>query len=357
MAAAVSASPAAIARRSAPRRLSARGEPLQPADLVGPAELAAARSASAGSRPRAAGPPPSASPASASRSRRVLRGSSRAGGSAPRRLRARPRPATCRPAGRAGRAASSRRDGSPAQTASAASSVAAAGEDREAARRARRSRLVEQVVAPVDRRPQRLLARQRGPAAAGQQAEAVVEAGGDLLDAAARARARPPARSRAGCRPAGGRLARPPRALPLVEREAGPARPRRARRRAATGRVAGELVERRRRDRARGAASGGTRQAVSPGTPSGSRLVARMRRSGQPRSSALGQPARQASTRCSQLSSTSSSSRPRRCVGRARRRAAAPGGSRTPSAGQRSPAATSAASASGASSTNQTPSA
>ncbi len=50
-------------------------------------------------------------------------------------------------------------------------------------------RLGQQVVAPVDRRPQRLVPGDGGPAAAGQQAEPVVEAGRDLLD-----RERPDAR-------------------------------------------------------------------------------------------------------------------------------------------------------------------
>ena len=44
-----------------------------------------------------------------------------------------------------------------------------------------RSGFGQQVVAPVDQRAQRLLARQRGAAAAGQQPEAVVQPRGDLL--------------------------------------------------------------------------------------------------------------------------------------------------------------------------------
>ena len=56
----------------------------------------------------------------------------------------------------------------------------AAGEDGQAAQQ-RLLRLGEQVVAPVDGAAQGLLAGQRRPAAAGQQAEAVVQAGGDLL--------------------------------------------------------------------------------------------------------------------------------------------------------------------------------
>ncbi len=65
--------------------------------------------------------------------------------------------------------------------ASAASSVKPPGEDREA-RNSARSGSVEQVVAPVDQRAQRLLARQRGAVAAGQQAEAIVQARRDALD-------------------------------------------------------------------------------------------------------------------------------------------------------------------------------
>ena len=41
---------------------------------------------------------------------------------------------------------------------------------------------VEQLVAPVDRRSQRLQPRQRAALAAGQQAEAVGQPGGDVLD-------------------------------------------------------------------------------------------------------------------------------------------------------------------------------
>ena len=56
----------------------------------------------------------------------------------------------------------------------------AAGEHRRAAGPAGRSALVEQVPAPVDHRAQRLVPGQRGPAAAGEQPEPVVEPGGDL---------------------------------------------------------------------------------------------------------------------------------------------------------------------------------
>jgi hypothetical protein len=43
--------------------------------------------------------------------------------------------------------------------------------------------LEQQLVAPVERRPQRLVPRQCRPPAASRQVEAIIEAGGDLLDA------------------------------------------------------------------------------------------------------------------------------------------------------------------------------
>ena len=161
--------------------------------------------------------------------------------------------------------------------------------------------VVEQVPAPVDHRAQRLVAGQRRTAAAGEQPEPVVEAGRDLLErqgpqpgggqldrqrhpvepaadltTAARCRRRP--RSRAARRPPGRRTAAPPGSS---------ARPAAA--------------------PAAGRASGGTGHSASPGIPSGSRLVASTRSRGQRPSSR--RPARAtASTRCSQLSSTSSAS-------------------------------------------------
>ena len=60
--------------------------------------------------------------------------------------------------------------------------------------------------------------------------------------------------------------------------------------------------------RGSGIESDGTRQVVSPAMPSASRLVARIRRSGQARNNPSARAA-QAATRCSQLSSTSSSAR------------------------------------------------
>ena len=70
----------------------------------------------------------------------------------------------------------------PAQTGSAASAVDAAREHREPLGQRRAPPSVEQVPAPVDDRAQRLVPRQRGPAAAGEQPEPVVEPGGDSVD-------------------------------------------------------------------------------------------------------------------------------------------------------------------------------
>ena len=64
---------------------------------------------------------------------------------------------------------------------------------------------------------------------------------------------------------------------------------------------------------ASGSDNEGTRQTVSPDTPSASRLVARIRNAGAPRSRASTSSA-QAAIRCSQLSSTSRSSRSRSVV-------------------------------------------
>ena len=66
----------------------------------------------------------------------------------------------------------------------------------------------EQFVAPVERRAQRLVARQRRALAAGQQTEAVVQACGQPFDPRAPPLAPRPARSRAGCRRAAGRSPR-----------------------------------------------------------------------------------------------------------------------------------------------------
>jgi len=79
-----------------------------------------------------------------------------------------------------------------------------------------------------------------------------------------------------------------------------------------------------------GSESEGMRVTVSPGTPSASRLVTTIRRSGTPRSSVSASSA-QASIRCSQLSSTSRSLRWRR-LSRSASRIDRCGASRTPTA-------------------------
>ena len=133
------------------------------------------------------------------------------------------------------------------------------------------------------------MARQRGAAAAREQTECVVEPARDLLGATARGRAPRPARSRAGCSRAGGRSP-PPRSV-FAELSANDGSVARAR--STNSCIASAL------------ASGGTSHAVSLATPSASRLVARMVMRGQLRSSASTISA-DASTRCSQLSSTMS---------------------------------------------------
>ena len=119
---------------------------------------------------------------------------------------------------------------------------------------------------------------------AGQQAEAVVQPGGDLLERQAHA-ARRPAPAPAGCRPAGGRSGPRPRRCRAVRAKPGCA-----------GR--GPLDEQPHRRRTAPALAGrhgasiaaaraaGPATATSPATPSGSRLVARTRSPGQARSSA-----------------------------------------------------------------------
>ena len=61
------------------------------------------------------------------------------------------------------------------------------------------------------------MAGQVGAAAAGQQAEGVIQAGSNLLDAQAAAGGPPPARSPAGCRPGGGRCCAASAALASVQ--------------------------------------------------------------------------------------------------------------------------------------------
>ena len=56
-----------------------------------------------------------------------------------------------------------------------------ADKDRQAAQQ-HPLQLRQQIVAPVERRPQRLLAQRGGPAATGQQSEALIQAPNDLVD-------------------------------------------------------------------------------------------------------------------------------------------------------------------------------
>ena len=169
--------------------------------------------------------------------------------------------------------------------------VAAAGEHRQPFEDALLV-VEEQLVAPVDDGPQRLLAGQRGARPAGEQAEPVVEPGGDLRD-----RERPGA---GGGQLDGERQPVEPGA-DVGDDAVGVVGEVRAARRP-PGRGPGRGARRRRR------ASGGTGQMVSPPTRSPSRLVARSRRPGQRRSRSSATSAAVVIT-CSQLSSTSSSSR------------------------------------------------
>ena len=158
------------------------------------------------------------------------------------------------------------------------------------------------VVAPVDRRAQRLQTRQRTARAAGEQVEAVGEPGGDVLD-----RQDPHARGRELDRErdavevladlgdvrrvlVGDREVRPDLRGALDEQAHGVGVPSDC---ASAG------------PRSAGSDSDGTRQVVSPPTPSGSRLVATTVTSGQPCSSASAS-CLHGSRTCSQLSSSTS---------------------------------------------------
>ena len=145
----------------------------------------------------------------------------------------------------------------------------------------------EELVAPVDDRAQRLLARERGARPAGEQAEPIVQAGGDLRD-----------RERAGA----GRRELDGERQPVEAARRCRRSPRGGRRRAraARRRPAARATKRR---TASSASSGGTGQMVSPPTRSPSRLVARMRRPGQRRKRSSATSAAVVIT-CSQLSST-----------------------------------------------------
>ena len=145
-----------------------------------------------------------------------------------------------------------------------------AGEDREPAQE-RPLLLGEQVVAPVDRRPQRLLARRARAAPARQQRGSGRRASRGSARPRAPSRARPRARSRAGCRRAGGRSARPRGVLVGRARSPGCAASR-ARRRAARPRTR-RAPPASARASGSGTESAGTRQTASPGDAE--RLAAR----------------------------------------------------------------------------------
>ena len=111
----------------------------------------------------------------------------------------------------------------PAQTCSAASSVRAAGENGQPPQQ-RPLGVIEQVPAPVDDRPQRLMARQRGPAPARQQPEPVGRAGRRSAPASWRGSARRRARWPGASRRAPGRRGTP-RGVPGGKLEPGGDRP------------------------------------------------------------------------------------------------------------------------------------
>ena len=229
--------------------------------------------------------------------------------------------------------------------------VEAPGEDGQAAKE-RPLVVREQLVAPLEGRLERLLARRRRAAARAQQPEAVVQ---PLCD-----RVRPQ-RAEAGR----GELDREREAVepvadanhvagvPVLEGEAGGggARPLDEQ---ADRLVAEEVGRARPAPPGSGIASDGTRKTVSPWTRSGSRLVATTETPGAERSSTSATAA--AATRtCSQLSSTSRSDRPPRNSATAASRSW-PGSARTSSAAATA-SWTCAGSATGASSTSTAPSA
>ena len=98
--------------------------------------------------------------------------------------------------------------------------IEAAREDRQPAQR-RPLVVGEQVVAPVDRAPQRLLARHQSPGARRQQPEPIRQPIADLLGARASGCGRPRARARAACRRGADRSLRSPRHSRSVTSEAG----------------------------------------------------------------------------------------------------------------------------------------
>ena len=235
---------------------------------------------------------------------RVLARSSRAAGSGVRTGRPPRARATCRPA------APARRDRwcrcprppravkLPANTPSRRNSVA---------------RVAQQVVAPLQRRPQRLLARERGAVPPRSSRKRVVEPLGDLRRATGRRPAPPPARAPAACRPAAGRSRRPPAAFSAVSAKPG-----------ATPRAARSTEQPHRLGVGGVGAPAGAERRHAPGdlARDPQRLAAGgedAQRSGR-RAAARSASAAQASSRCSQLSSTSSSAARRRSGPRARRR-------------------------------------
>ncbi len=169
---------------------------------------------------------------------------------------------------------------SAAQTSSAASRVKLPAKT---ARRAEQLLLggVEQVVAPLDRRPQRALALGSVPAPAGEKRQRVLEPLEQLLRARAGACGPRRARPRAEARPGGGRSRARPRAAP---------------RRAARARKSAT---------ASSSGSGSTGYSCSPAMRSSAREVTSRRRFGQRSSSSASAGA--ASITCSRLSSRSRS--------------------------------------------------
>ena len=261
------------------------GEP-RPLGRAEPADRRG-RPAAGSSRGAAADAAPSAPAAEPCRGR--TGGSSPAAGSAPapcRRVLADQR-ATCRPARPAGRGP--RRGLEPSLGADRLGrlQVEAAGEDAPAAPSSRRS---------VRRAAGRSSSRSAPAASAGAAARSGCRrsAGGSGRPAAPRSapgdstRTRAAASSIASGMPSSRRqISATAAALPSVEREAGrtAARPvDEQAHRLVAAHSAGAAAPGR-----PGSASDGTRQAVSPAMPSGSRLVARTRSRGQPRSSGVGQ--------------------------------------------------------------------
>ena len=243
--------------------------------------------------------------------RGVLRGPSPAAGSAsPPPLLVRQRPATCRPGRPAGPSTSSaarrrrrRRPPRPPRASSRRRRPPAAGAAPAPARRAGRGSSRSSPAASAG-------AAARSGSPRGQQPEAVVRAGPAICSTAAARCTRAAASSIASGMPSSRRqIWATAAAFCVGQREARRGRPRpldeepHGRRYAARRAGGGE------RRPGRGRPGRARARSTSPATPSGSRLVARTRSPGQARSSASARRA-QASTRCSQLSSTSSSRSP-----------------------------------------------